>query len=72
MIAKITFSMLARVNAIKAIAIRTDGIDINPSIIRMTIASTQRVKPAMTPIARPQVVASSATLMPTISDTRAP
>ena len=71
-IAKITFWRLARVSAISAIAIRTDGIDISPSMIRMTTESTQRVNPATTPIARPKAVLSSATLTPTISDTRAP
>ena len=71
-IAKMTFSRLARVNAINAIAIRIAGIDISPSMIRMTIASVQRLKPVTRPIARPIPLASSATLIPTISDTRAP
>jgi len=64
--------MLARESAIRAIAIRISGIDISPSMMRMTIASTQRVKPATTPIRSPIEVANSATLIPTISDTRAP
>ncbi len=71
-IAKTTFSMLARVSAISAIAIRTDGIAISPSMIRITIASAQRLKPATRPIASPRMVAVSATLIPTVSDTRAP
>ena len=71
-IAKTTFSRLARVSAISAIAISTSGIDISPSMMRMTTASTQRVKPATTPIARPTAVLNSATLIPTVSDTRAP
>ena len=50
-IAKMTFSRLARVSAISAIAIKTDGIDISPSMIRITTASTQRVNPVTTPIA---------------------
>ena len=72
MIAKTTFSRLARVSAISAIAISTAGIDISPSMIRMTIASTQRVNPVTTPIARPSAVLKSATLIPTIKETRAP
>ena len=71
-IAKMTFSMLARVSAIKAIAIRIAGIDISPSMTRMTIASVQRLKPVTRPIASPSAVLSSATLIPTVSDTRAP
>jgi hypothetical protein len=71
-IAKITFSMLARVSAINAIAISTAGIDISPSMIRITIASVQRLKPVTRPIRSPNPLASSATLIPTVSDTRAP
>ena len=41
-IAKITFCRLARVSAISAIASSTDGIDISPSMTRITTASTQR------------------------------
>ena len=72
MIAKITFFMLARVSAIKAIAISTAGIDISPSITRMTIASVQRLNPAARPIARPSPMLSSATLTPTVNEIRAP
>ena len=43
--ATITFSMLALVSAISAIASSTGGIDISPSITRITIASSQRMKP---------------------------
>ena len=71
-IAKMTFSRLARVSAIRAIAISTDGIDISPSMIRMTIASAQRLKPVTRPISRPRPMLSSATLIPTVSETRAP
>ena len=71
-IAKITFCMLARVSAISAIAISTAGIDISPSMIRMTIASAQRLKPVTRPISRPRLMLSSATLIPTVNDTRPP
>ncbi len=70
--AKITFSMLALVSAISAIASSTGGIDIRPSMTRMTMASSQRMKPVTRPIARPASVARSATARPTVSDTRAP
>ena len=70
--AKMTFCRLARFNAISAIAISTAGIDISPSITRMTIASAQRLKPVTNPIAMPNPIDSTATLMPTVSDTRAP
>ncbi len=71
-IAKITFSRLAFVSAISAIASSTDGIDISPSITRITIASTQRMKPVTSPIASPTSVERIATAKPTVSDTRAP
>ncbi len=71
-IAMMTFSRLARVNAINAIASRIEGIDISPSMIRMTIASVQRLKPVTRPITRPIPLASRATLIPTVNDTRAP
>ncbi len=71
-IAKTTFSRLARVSAISAIAISTAGIDISPSMTRIRIASAQRLKPVTRPIKRPSVVLASATLIPTVSDTRAP
>ena len=70
--ATITFSMLARVSAMSAIASSTGGIDINPSITRMTIASSQRMNPVTRPIARPITVLSNATARPTVSETRAP
>jgi hypothetical protein len=38
-----TFCMLARVRAISAIASSTGGIDISPSMTRITIASTMRM-----------------------------
>ena len=72
MIATITFSMLALVSAISAIASSTGGIDISPSITRITIASSQRTKPVTRPIARPTSVLKTATARPTASDTRAP
>ena len=40
--AMITFSRLAVVSEISAIASSTDGIDIRPSITRIIIASSQR------------------------------
>ena len=67
-----TFSRLARVNAIRAIAIRIAGIDISPSMMRITMASVQRLNPVMSPITSPTLLASSATLIPTVSDMRAP
>ena len=41
-IATITFCRLAVVSEINAIASSTDGIDINPSMTRITTASSQR------------------------------
>ena len=72
MIAKITFWRLARVNAISAIAISTGGIDISPSMTRIRIASAQRLNPVASPVASPSPVLSSATISPTVSETRAP
>ena len=40
--ATITLPMLALVNAISAIASRTEGIDIKPSMMRITTASSWR------------------------------
>ncbi len=71
-IAKITFSRLARFSAIKAIAIRIAGIDISPSMMRITTASTHRFNPVTRPIASPNAIENSATLMPTVNETRAP
>ena len=71
-IAKMTFCRLARVSAIRAIAISTDGIDISPSMMRITIASTARLNPVTSPMKSPSPVERIATLIPTVSDTRAP
>ena len=71
-IARMTFWMLARVSAISAIASRIGGIAISPSMTRMTMASTVRLKPATRPMTRPTAVLRIATLKPTISETRAP
>ena len=62
--AKMTLPMLAWVSAISAIASRTGGIDISPSMMRMTIASAQRLKPVTRPMARPSAVLSNATREP--------
>ncbi|MNR20061.1 hypothetical protein D3C85_1368850 [compost metagenome] len=53
-------------------ASRIVGMDMKPSMIRITTASTQRTKPAARPISTPITVDSAATVKPTISDTRAP
>src|SRR5579871_2390527 len=44
-IARMTLPRLARVSAISAIAISTAGIDISPSMTRISNASAQRLKP---------------------------
>ena len=67
-----TLPTLPRVNAINAMASRIGGIDINPSMMRMTMPSAHRTKPETRPMARPASVASSATERPTVSDTRVP
>jgi hypothetical protein len=41
-------------------------------MIRITIASVHRLKPVTRPMASPNPLASSATLIPTVSETRAP
>ena len=64
-IAKMTLSRLARVSAISAIASRTAGIDISPSMIAHDDRVGQRLKPVTRPIARPSAVLNSATLSPT-------
>jgi hypothetical protein len=70
--AAITLPMLAFVSAISAIASSTGGIDIKPSMMRITIASRQRTNPVTRPIARPSSVLSDATASPTVNDTRVP
>ena len=70
--AMITFCREARVSAISAMASRMVGMDMKPSMIRITTASTQRTKPAARPISTPMTVDSAATVKPTISETRAP
>ena len=41
-------------------------------MMRITIASTQRMKPVTSPMASPTNVLNSATAMPMLNDTRAP
>ena len=67
-----TFCTDARVSAISAMASRIGGIDIRPSMTRMMMASSQRVKPATRPMNVPMIEATAATEKPTISDTREP
>ena len=67
-----TFFIEARVSAIRAMASRMPGIDINPSMTRMTTASTERVNPATSPSVVPRTEARIATENPTISETRDP
>ena len=71
-IAKMTLPTLPRVNAISATASRIGGIDIKPSITRISTASAQRTKPATKPMASPMTEEKAATEKPTRSDTRAP
>ena len=71
-IAVMTLPTLPRVSAISAMARRMGGIDISPSMIRMTKPSAQRRKPATRPIAKPATEARKATEKPTRSDTRVP
>ena len=70
--AMMTLPTLPRVSAISAMASRIGGIDIRPSITRMTMPSAQRTKPETRPIASPASEARTATEKPTMSDTRAP
>ena len=73
MIATITFSMLARVSAISAIASRIAGIDISPSMTRITIASSPAdVAGDQADRERRAAVRQQRDAKPTISDTRAP
>ena len=51
--ARMTLPTLPRVNAISAMASRIGGIDISPSMIRMTMPSAQRTKPETRPMASP-------------------
>ena len=70
--ATITVVRLACVTAISAIASRMPGMAIRPSITRMMGPSVQRTKPAVRPSSTPATVASTATEIPTISETRPP
>ena len=70
--AMITFSTLALVRAMSAIASSTGGIDMRPSIMRMMTASAIRLKPVTSPRARPMTVLRTATPKPTSSEMRAP
>ena len=67
-----TLPIEPRVSAIRAMASRIGGIDIQPSMMRMMMPSAQRMKPAKRPMASPASEASTATLKPTSSETRAP
>ena len=71
-IAMMTLPTLPRVSAISAMASRIGGIDISPSMTRMTMPSAHRTKPETRPMASPASEASSATEKPTASETRAP
>ena len=64
--ARMTLPTLPRVSAISAIASRIGGIDISPSITRMTMPSAQRTKPETRPIASPIAEARRATEKPTV------
>ena len=71
--AMMTFCTLPRVSAISAIASRIGGIDIRPSITRMTMASSAADEAGDQADRQcPTSEASSATEKPTVSDTRAP
>ena len=72
LMAMITFCTEARVSAISAIASRIGGIDIRPSITRITTASSTRTKPESRPISVPRTEAQNATENPTSSETRDP
>ena len=71
-IARMTLPTLPRVSAISAIASRIGGIDISPSMKRITMPSAQRTKPETRPMASPTAEAKIATDKPTVSETRAP
>ena len=70
--ARMTLPTLPRVSAISAMASRIGGIDISPSITRITMPSARRTKPETRPMASPIAEAISATAKPTVSDTREP
>ena len=70
--AMMTFCTDAPHSAISAIASRIAGIDISPSMIRMTTASTTRMNPETRPMNVPMAEAIAATENPTISETREP
>ena len=70
--AVMTLPTLPRVSAISVMASRIGGIDIMPSMTRMTMPSAQRTKPETSPTARPASEARMATEKPTVSDTRVP
>ena len=61
-----------RVSAVSATASRMEGIDISPSMTRISTASRMRTKPDTTPISTPSTADSAATAKPTHSETRAP
>ena len=71
-IAMMTTRRLARDSETIAMASRMAGIAISPSMIRMTMASAVRKKPASRPIVSPTRIEKVATERPTSSETRAP
>jgi hypothetical protein len=70
--AAITANTPARNSDTSAIASRIAGIAISPSMIRIRTASSQRKKPAISPMNRPARMLITATEIPISSDTRAP
>ena len=64
--------MLALVKAINAIASKIDGIDIRPSMMRITMGSNHLTNPVTKPMAMPITVLKIATATPTVRETRAP
>ena len=71
-IAAMTAPTPARNSETIAIASRMAGIAISPSMIRISTASSQRKKPAISPMNRPATMLITATAMPIRSETRAP
>ena len=70
--ATMTTAAEPRVKAVSATASRIEGIDISPSMTRMTTGSSHRTKPDRVPISTPSADDSAATAKPTASEMRAP
>ena len=70
--ATITVATLALVSDISAIASRMAGIDISPSLMRMTMGSSQRIAPPSMPTTVPISTDSAATVTPICIETRPP